>query len=202
MKVHIVNKDAIIYFEGTVPQNIYLLKKGKVRLELTENTFLVNGQLKKSKTIESGEVFGYEEYFAGQNMRSRGVALEKSEIVYFEPEEFVRLLKENITLGEKIVFSLIERIKELNNKLKEISIRTKDTGKEENIVDIYSYFFNSGEMKIADEILSRIESSDLRIKLEKQAKKSDDNMKYNKENIRENIEKIEQEIQNLTKEVK
>ncbi len=171
MKVKFFNKDAIIYFEDTPPKNIYLIKSGKICMEKFEDSFLIDGKLKKNKTLFSGEIFGYEEFFANTDRKSRTTALEKSEIIYFEKDEFINLLSENISLGEKILNSLIDRIKGLNNKLKEITIYKEDDVKEENIIDIYNYFFNVGKIKIANEILDVVEKNDEDNKLSSELKK-------------------------------
>ncbi|OQY07675.1 MAG: hypothetical protein B6I28_05415 [Fusobacteriia bacterium 4572_132] len=158
MKLIQVKKNGIIYFENVIDKYIYVIKKGKIKLIKEKGMYLVNEDLKKSKELKAGDAFGFQEILTDRKREDRAVALEESEIVYFEKEEFSNVLKKNIKLGERILNSISNNIRNLNNKIKNIS-NENIYEESKNIKNIYLYFLKMGEFQKANKILERIKET-------------------------------------------
>ncbi len=155
MKLIKVKKDGIIYFENVNDKYIYVIKSGKVILKKEKGMYLVGKFLKNFRELKAGDAFGFEEVLTDTKRGNRAVALEESEIIYFEKEEFSNVLKNNTKLGERILNSISNRIRNLNDKIKHISNENicEDSKK---IKDIYLYFLKNGDFQKANKVLERM----------------------------------------------
>ncbi|BDU49840.1 cyclic nucleotide-binding domain-containing protein [Haliovirga abyssi] len=156
MRTFRINKGGIIYFENTVDNNVYVIRKGKVEIIRTNTLFLVDNNLKNRKRLKEGDVFGFEEVFFNLTRGERAIALENTELIVFPITDFSAFMEKNITIGEKMINSLAGKIRKLNNKIKEISNRTECIMEHGKIKDIYIYFLKQGEYKKAQQILERM----------------------------------------------
>ncbi|MGM0509298.1 MAG: Crp/Fnr family transcriptional regulator [Fusobacteriota bacterium] len=155
MNVYKVKKDGIIYFEKTKEETIYVIKKGKVRLEKLEGVYLVDNQFKKTKILCSGDAFGFEEVLIGEKRGNRAIAIEDTELIIFTEDEFSNILKGDIKLGKRILKSLTNEIKKLSIKIKDIS-KLNEKSSKSNMKGIYLYFLKQGKFDQAKQVLNRM----------------------------------------------
>lgn len=160
MKLTKISKSGIIYFEDKPDNKVYVIKKGKVELRKKEGFYLVDDALKNTMLLRDGDVFGFEELSQKGNLRDqRAVAIEDSEIMYFEYEEFAGVLKSNIAIGEKILNSLSKRVRMLNERIKGVCMIEKDETISESssdMTDIFYYFIRNSDFKKAMDVIGRM----------------------------------------------
>lgn len=154
MKELKIKSGAYIYMEDTKDNNIYFIKEGKVKLRRKEIKYLYHGELSEVKYIGNGAVFGYEELFLHETRTERAVAVTDCSIIIFKFNEFFNTLEKNKNIGKKIIYSLSERIRSLNDKIFSLTDEKKE---ESNIKEICKYFIERGEKENSEIVLAEIE---------------------------------------------
>lgn len=160
MKLTKISKGGIIYFEDKPDNKVYVIRSGKIELRKKDGYYLIDDTLKNNMLLREGDVFGFEELCVKGILRDqRAVAMEDAEILFFEFEEFASVLKNSISIGEKILNSLSKRVRMLNERIKGVCMIEKDETISESssdMTDIFYYFVRTSEFKKAMDVLVRM----------------------------------------------
>lgn len=132
-------KGVTIAFEDSLCTKVRLVKSGHIRI----SSITSNGQEIVYKNLFDGDLFGNNLIFSN-NPYYRGdvIAVEQSEVIEFNSEEFLNLLTNNKEFLKGFLHYQSEDSKKLNQTIKVLSIPTSD----EKL--FYLLQINHGELKI------------------------------------------------------
>lgn len=113
------NKDSYICFENDECSKVYLLISGHIRI----SSLTSNGQEIIYKDLYSNDLFGHNLLFSN-NPYYRGdvVAIEKSSLIEFNDEDFIKLLSSNKDFLREFLNYQSEDSKKMNQTIKVLSI--------------------------------------------------------------------------------
>ncbi len=111
-------RDQMLFNMGDVAHSFYLLKKGQVKISRTA----ANGMEKVLEIVRPGHLFAEAVMFLDVNRYpATCVALQKSEVIGFNNQQFINLLKDSTELSMAMLADLSQR---LHRKVKEIDSLT------------------------------------------------------------------------------
>ena len=93
-------KGQTIFFEGNVPEGLFCIREGKVKVYKTGN----EGKEQIIRLVKSGDIIGYRALIAGESYNATSETLEDSKICFIRKNAIFDLLKKN----EKFSFKLIK----------------------------------------------------------------------------------------------
>lgn len=121
------NKRENIYFEGDIPNMVYLVKKGKiktVKLGPEGKEFIVG-------IHEKGEFFGYIAVLEDSIYPDTAVAAEESEVLLIPKDDFLSLINSDQQLGRHFIKLLANDISDIEERLMTLafnSVRARVAG--------------------------------------------------------------------------
>lgn len=104
-------KNALILCEGDSSNAMYIIRKGKVNITVTNE----DGKEMILSTLQAGDNFGELSLLDDAPRSANAVALEKCELIVLHKTEFIQLLKQNSAIALAIIRYLCERIRFLTN---------------------------------------------------------------------------------------
>ncbi len=121
------NKRENVYFEGDIPNMVYLVKKGKiktVKLGPEGKEFIVG-------IYEKGEFFGYIAVLEDSTYPDTAVAAEESEVLLIPKDDFLTLINSDQQLGRHFIKLLANDISDIEERLMTLafnSVRARVAG--------------------------------------------------------------------------
>ncbi|WP_242084912.1 Crp/Fnr family transcriptional regulator [Aestuariivivens sediminis] len=112
-------KGQFVYFEGSSPQGIYLIKKGKVKVTRTT----CGGKNFITHIATPGDILSYSDLYLETSHNCSGVALEDSNIYFFYKRDIQEVLWNHPKLFEELLKRLIKYIRRLENKASSIAFK-------------------------------------------------------------------------------
>jgi len=97
----------VIFEEGDKAENFYMLKRGKILLEVEVSQMIIISL----GSIKSGYSFGWSALIPGSNHTSYAICTEPSEVLYAPGDQFVSLLHEDYTMGFIIMEAVMKILK-------------------------------------------------------------------------------------------
>ncbi len=144
-------KDSILYFEGDPKREIFLIKKGAVNVAYRS----ISGESELNDTLGKGEFFGIKSAIAGFPREETVTSITDSEILVFKIPEFEGLIRQNPSIGLKILKILSYNLRQIGKEEKKIISQNayEDPGNE--VFKMGLYFFNQREYDKAINIWKR-----------------------------------------------
>jgi len=118
-KIHIYGKHDIIFHEETPSYGVYILCSGKAKLTNSSHF----GQQKILKIISGGEIIEKNGLFNAGKHTVTAETLERSEITFFEREEFLNLLKKNPDLSIRLINVLSQELEQSQSKISQLTFK-------------------------------------------------------------------------------
>ncbi|MBW2066075.1 MAG: cyclic nucleotide-binding domain-containing protein [Deltaproteobacteria bacterium] len=97
----------VIYREGDKAEYFYMLKRGKILLEVEVSAMIIISL----GSIKSGYSFGWSSLIPGSTHTSYAICSDPCEILYTPGEQFLALLREDHTMGFIIMESIMKILK-------------------------------------------------------------------------------------------
>ena len=97
----------VIYEEGDRAENFYMLKRGKILLEVEISKQIIIAL----ESIKPGDAFGWSALIPGSSQISYAVCTDPCHVLVTPGEKFVGLLKEDHTMGYKIMDATMRILK-------------------------------------------------------------------------------------------
>jgi len=113
-------KDQLIFSQGEIGKEMYIVKKGRVRIELN-----VNNEKKVIGYIEEGDFFGEMAIIDNNPRTAYAVADEDTELIFCNKNRFYRLIETSPEFAIKVVKRLSSRLREANDRFKNVSSTSK-----------------------------------------------------------------------------
>lgn len=134
-----IKKKQNIYVEGTNPQGLYLVKKGKVK------TFKSNDMGKELiiSLYKEGDYFGYTDLLDDTSHRESAATLEDSEILLIPKAEFNSLVFKNAYIATKFIKLLANEIAEKESQLIQLAYNSVRKRVAEALVKLYDRYTNN-----------------------------------------------------------
>ncbi len=152
-KSKIFKKKESIYLEESNVQFVYFLKKGKVKLNKTNE----NGKEYIVDMLSQGEYFGYLPFFEDNIHNETAVALEESEVLFLDKESFFQLLYSNRDIANKFINLLAGNIRDKEEKLIRLAYNSVRKRVADTLVDLKKKF----DLENADTYILSITRDDL-----------------------------------------
>lgn len=115
----VFKKGQVIYFEGSSPQGIYLIKTGKVKVSKSS----CGGRDFISHIATEGDILSYGDLALNTRHSGSGVALEETTIYFIYKRDFQEALKEHPEFFEHFLENLIKYVRQLETKASQIAYK-------------------------------------------------------------------------------
>jgi CRP-like cAMP-binding protein len=169
--------DSIIFEEGAVGSEMFIVKKGKIEIEISIKTG-DELEVKSLGFIEEGDFFGEMSIIENSPRSARAIAREETELVVLNKNRFYRLIEHSPEFAIKIVRRLSSRLKDANNRTKEVLLLHKKS----KIIPYLLEALQDGEEKAA--------SLEIRSFMASLLKKAMDE-EYEEDDVRDILAKLE-----------
>lgn len=100
--------DEVIYKEDEIPDSMYVVIEGKVRLTRGEKEVTVAGSM---------EAFGTWALFDDEPRVATATALETSQVLRIDKEDFIDLLADHVAISQSIMKTLAKRLRKLITRI-------------------------------------------------------------------------------------
>jgi CRP-like cAMP-binding protein len=100
--------DDVIYKEDEIPDSMYVVVEGKVRLTRGEKELMLAGNM---------EAFGTWALFDDEPRVATATALETSQILRLDKEEFIDLLADHVAITQSIMKTLTKKLRKLITRI-------------------------------------------------------------------------------------
>ena len=100
--------DEVIYKEDEIPDSMYVVIEGKVRLTRGEKEVTVAGSM---------EAFGTWALFDDEPRVATATSLETSQVLRIDKEDFIDLLADHVAISQSIMKTLAKRLRKLITRI-------------------------------------------------------------------------------------
>jgi CRP-like cAMP-binding protein len=100
--------DEVIFKEDEIPDSMYVVIEGKVRLIRGESEIMVAGKM---------EAFGTWALFDDEPRVATATALETSQLLRIDKEEFIDLLADHVAITQSILKTMAKRLRKLITRI-------------------------------------------------------------------------------------
>lgn len=99
-------KNAVIFLQGNLPNGIYCVQSGKIKIVLVNN----EGKESISRIAGPGSIIGHRALFSGEVFHASAIALEDSIVVFFHKDYILNLLKFRPVVALQLLAQLSESV--------------------------------------------------------------------------------------------
>ncbi|MFH4968074.1 Crp/Fnr family transcriptional regulator [Gaetbulibacter sp. M240] len=117
--VLVFKKGQIIYFEGSSPQGIYLIKEGVVKVSKSS----CNGREFITRIATNGDILSYGDLALNARHSGSGEALEETVIYFIYKHDFQEALRSHAEFFEFFLEKLIKYVRQLETKASQIAYK-------------------------------------------------------------------------------
>lgn len=150
-------KGQAIFYEGNQSHGLYCIFKGKVKLsKLGEN-----GKEQIIRFAKTSDILGYRALFGNEPYQATAIAMEDSYICHLSRENFLKQIKKDPNLSQKLLKVLSEDLRRAEQHLINIAQKTVKERIAETLVLLYNTFGVLDDGKSLDIQLSRAEIADI-----------------------------------------
>ena len=118
-KIHIYDKHDFIFHEDTPSHGIYILCSGRIKLTNSSRF----GQQQILKIVSAGEIIEKNGLYNTGKHTVTAETLEKSEVTFFEGEDFLNLLKRHSDLSLRIINVLSQELEQVQQKINQLTFK-------------------------------------------------------------------------------
>ncbi|GAA4281663.1 Crp/Fnr family transcriptional regulator [Gaetbulibacter aestuarii] len=115
----VFKKGQVVYFEGSSPQGIYLIKKGKVKVSKSS----CGGRDFITHIATEGDILSYGDLALNSRHSGSGVALEETIIFFIYKRDFQEALKEHPEFFEHFLDKMIIYVRQMEAKASQIAYK-------------------------------------------------------------------------------
>ena len=147
-------KKQTIYMDGDSPQNVYFVKKGKIR------TFLIyeDGREMTTGMFSDGDFFGYEAVLLNKVYTETAESMDDSELHLIRKNEFNSLLFKDIGIAKKFIELLSDNVVEKQEQLLKLAYNSVRKRVADALVTLSGKFMKNGsnvcEIKVSRDDLA------------------------------------------------
>ena len=105
MKIWHLNAGEAVFSKGDEPSGIYIVKRGKIDLQIAENTVLIH-----KHELGVGESFGEASFMSMHKHTSTAIASIESEVIVLSRNAFIQLKHEDIELFALLMMNLAREL--------------------------------------------------------------------------------------------
>lgn len=113
MVIHKYKRGQNIFVEGTIPNGIYFLKKGKVKKYKADQ----EGKEQIIYVCNAGELLGYPALLCEEPYSDSAAALEESSVGFISQKDFLKILDQSVILSRKLLINLSHEFGVLVNSI-------------------------------------------------------------------------------------
>ena len=113
MIVHKYKRGQNIFVEGTIPNGIYYLTKGKIKKYKSDQ----DGKEQIIYVCNEGELLGYQALLCGEPYSDSAAALEESLVSFIAKKDFLEILDRSTVLSKKLLINLSHEFGVLINSI-------------------------------------------------------------------------------------
>jgi CRP-like cAMP-binding protein len=103
--VNTYKKNQAIFLQGNSPYGVFCLHSGSVKIEINNG----NGKESIVRLVAPGEFFGHRAIFGNKAYHASAIALENSNVIFYEKDFFFKVIKGN----PEISFNLMQNLSQL-----------------------------------------------------------------------------------------
>ena len=144
-----------IFLEGTLPTGLFCIKSGKVKV----SKIGLDGKEQTVRFLKKGDVIGYRSLLTSERYQASAIALEDSEVCFFQKNIINRVLKDDIHVKNEIIKLMANDIKLAEQKIVDLaqkSVKQRICTSLLILIDIYGF---KKDQKTIDIQISRKELS-------------------------------------------
>ena len=150
-------KGQSIFLEGTLPTGLYCIKSGKVKI----SKIGLDGKEQTVRFLKKGDVVGYRSLLSSERYQASAIALEDSEVCFFQKNIINHVLKDDILVRNEIIKLMANDIRLAEQKIVDLaqrSVKQRICSSLLNLIDIYGF---KKDQKTIDIQISRKQLSEI-----------------------------------------
>ena len=127
-----------IFLEGTLPTGLYCIKSGKVKV----SKIGLDGKEQTVRFLKKGDVIGYRSLLSSERYQASAIALEDSEVCFFQKNIINHVLKDDILVRNEIIKLMANDIRLAEQKIVDLaqrSVKQRICSSLLNLIDIYGF---------------------------------------------------------------
>ncbi len=143
--IRTIDKGEILFFQGDPANGFYTLLSGLIRIYKSSP----EGKEYTLHTIRPGQMFAEAAIFGGNKFPANCIALEESNVAFFEKDRFINLIVNSPHISLKMISALSGFVRDFNRQIENLSLKavsarlalfllnqTETTGKNNIVLDI------------------------------------------------------------------
>ena len=131
-------KGQSIFLEGTLPTGLYCIKSGKVKV----SKIGLDGKEQTVRFLKKGDVIGYRSLLSSERYQASAIALEDSEVCFFQKNIINHVLKDDILVRNEIIKLMANDIRLAEQKIVDLaqrSVKQRICSSLLSLIDIYGF---------------------------------------------------------------
>jgi CRP/FNR family transcriptional regulator len=150
-------KEQSVFIEGTLPTGLFCIKSGKVKI----SKIGLDGKKQTVRFLKKGDVIGYRSLLSSERYQASAIALENSEVCFFQKNIINHVLKDDALVRNKIIKLMANDIKLAEQKIVDLaqrSVKQRICSSLLNLINVYGF---KKDQKTIDIQLSRKQLSEI-----------------------------------------
>ncbi len=150
-------KEQSVFIEGTLPTGLFCIKSGKVKI----SKIGLDGKKQTVRFLKKGDVIGYRSLLLSERYQASAIALENSEVCFFQKNIINHVLKDDALVRNKIIKLMANDIKLAEQKIVDLaqrSVKQRICSSLLNLINVYGF---KKDQKTIDIQLSRKQLSEI-----------------------------------------
>ena len=150
-------KGQSIFLEGTLPTGLYCIKSGKIKI----SKIGLDGKEQTIRFLKKGDVAGYRALISSERYQASAIALEDSEVCFFQKNIVNPILKDDNLVRNEIIKLMSDDIKLAEQKIVDLtqrSVKQRICSSLLNLINVYGF---KKDQKTIDIQISRKQLSEI-----------------------------------------
>lgn len=111
-------KGSVIFTANEAGETIYIVKSGLVKICVASK-----GKEKTLSLLKEGDYFGEMAILSGETRSATAEVLEDAQVLMIYKRDFIHILQKNPDMSHKIIYTLIQRLREADQQIEELTFR-------------------------------------------------------------------------------
>ncbi|MBT4478319.1 MAG: Crp/Fnr family transcriptional regulator [Flavobacteriales bacterium] len=136
--VNLYKRGHIIFLEGTLPTGLYCIRTGKIKI----TKIGLDGKQQALRFLKEGDVIGYRSLISDDRYQASAIALEDSEVCFFQKNIIDQTLRDNILVKDEIIKRMANDIKLSERNIVDLaqrSVKQRICTSLLNLIEIYGF---------------------------------------------------------------